>query len=290
MLSNFTANNLGSKLSVNASYYVVGTIVEVLDARNGIFLLDDGTGEKFYFRMPLNEDGVTHSSWEIKLVLGDKVQVYGKIGKFSTTAAPNGSYWPSIQSGLVTILEQHPHVYTAKEADCFNPAYCECGKASSEGPNAHVDGNADNLCDSCGFKMGSKVDFIKTQFNDVKETDNYDSVNGTALWESEEFSVLVSKGTATFNSNGSNHFRLQKGNNLTITAKNNNKIVGIVFTVSSSSYTDELEAVLTTAGIEYTLDDLELTNTVDSLDSFKLENTASKIARIASIAVIYTEA
>ena len=290
VLSNFTANNLGSKLSTSVNYYVVGTIVEVLDARNGIFLIDDGTGEKFYFRMPKNAEGTVHSSWEIKLVLGDKVQVYGKVNKFSTTSAPNGSYWPAIQSGVVTVLEQHPHDYTAKEADCFNPAYCVCGQASAEGPKAHYDNNTDDLCDNCGYKMGSKVDFIKTHFNDVKETSNYDATNGTALWESDEFSVLVSKGTATFNSNGTNHFRLQKGNNLTITAKNGNKIVGIVFTVSASSYTDELETILTTAGIEYTLNELELTISVDSLDSFKLDNTASKIARIATIAVIYTEA
>ena len=290
VLSNFTANNLGSKLSTSCSYYIVGTVAEVLDARNGIFLLDDGTGELFYIRLPKNADNVVHSSWEIKLVLGDKIQVYGNIAKFSSPEAPNGQYWPSMQSGIVTVLEQHPHVYTAKEADCFNPAYCECGKASSEGPNAHVDAEANGLCDNCGFKMGSKVDFIKTHFNDVKETSNYDSVNGTALWESEEFSILVSKGTSTFNSNGTNHFRLQKGNNLTITAKNGNKIVGIVFTVTTSSYTDELEAILTAAGIEYTLNGLELTVEVDSLDSFVLENTASKIGRIATVAVIYTAA
>jgi hypothetical protein len=62
VLSTFTANCLGSKLSTSSKYYVIGTIVQVLDQKNGIFLVDDGTGEKFYFRLPKNADGVAHAS------------------------------------------------------------------------------------------------------------------------------------------------------------------------------------------------------------------------------------
>ena len=287
VLSNFTANNLGSKISVDRSYYVIGTIVEVLDAKSGIFLLDDGTGELFYIRLPKNADGVAHASWEIKLVLGDKIQVYGKVAKFSTSSAPNGQYWPSIQSGIVTILEQHPHDYTYTPATCFFPAYCACGQDNGVSLG-HADGNADKICDSCGYSTSSLLEEVKTHFNNIKDTDKVDKTNGIATFDGAEFVVTITKGTASLNTNGSDHMRMNKGNEITIAAKNDNKIVSITFVAVSSSYLDELEAFLKTTDYKdtYTVNGFECTIQLDNLDSIKLVN-GDKVQRIASVNVVY---
>ena len=69
---------VGSNIGKGSSFEAAKIVFEVISsklAKNGIFLVDDGTGEKFYFRLPKNAEGVSHANWEIKLVVGDKVQV-----------------------------------------------------------------------------------------------------------------------------------------------------------------------------------------------------------------------
>ena len=288
VLSCFTANNLGSKLSTSGSYYVIGTIVEVLDQKNGIFLIDDGTGEKFYFRLPKNADGISHANWDVKLTLGDKVSVYGKINKFTATDAPNGQYWPSIQSGLVTVLEQHPHVYTAISATCFYPSYCVCG-AHDNAPLGHTDADGDNVCDVCSFGTSTKAEDVKTHYDNIKDTDKVDSTAGTQTYDGVNFTAVIFKGTSSLNSNGTNHMRVQKGNDLTISANNGQKMVAITFVATTSSYVDELQAFLDSTGYTYTTNELEVTILVDSLETLTLSNTSSKVARIATVKIVYTE-
>ena len=284
ILSNFTANNLGSKLSTSGNYYVQGTIVEVLDARNGVFLIDDGTGEKFYFRLPKDADGVSHANWAVKLVLGDKVKVYGKINKFTTNDAPNGQYWPAIQSGTVTILEQHPHVFG--EPTCTNPGYCVCGQ---DGPVAlgHIDENGDKLCDVCGWNVTHSIENVTTKYSEIKDTDKVDTTNGVATFNGVDFDVIFEKNTSSFNTNGTDHMRMNKGNKVTINSLNGKKIVGLIIAASSSSYVDELELFLQAAGYEYTVDDTEATIYFDATESIVIENTSSKAQRIAGFKVIY---
>ena len=285
VLSTFTANCLGSKLSTSNKYYVVGTIVEVLDQKNGIFLLDDGTGETFYFRLPKNADGTSHANWTVKLTLGDKVQIYGAVNKFSATTAPNGQYWPAMQSPVATLLEQHPHDYTNTPATCFYPAYCVCG-ANDNKPLGHSDSDANNTCDACGYSMTSLLEEVKTHFQDIKDTDKVDTTNGIATFDGTEFVVTVTKGTASLNTNGSNHMRLNKGNNIAIEAKNGNKIVSITLVAVSETYLDELEAFLQTTEYEYTVSGCECTIQLDSVDSIELVN-GNKVQRIASVKIVY---
>ena len=285
VLSTFTANCLGSKLSTSNKYYVVGTIVEVLDQKNGIFLLDDGTGETFYFRLPKNAEGTSHANWTVKLTLGDKVQIYGAINKFSSTTAPNGQYWPAMQSPVATLLEQHPHDYTNTPATCFYPAYCVCG-ANDNKHLGHSDADANNACDACGNSMTSLLEEVKTHYQDIKDTDKVDTTNGIATFDGTEFVVTVTKGTATLNTNGSNHMRLNKGNNIAIEAKNGNKIVSITLVAVSESYLDELEAFLQTTQYEYTVSGYECTIKLDSVDSIELVN-GNKVQRIASVKIVY---
>ena len=285
VLSTFTANCLGSKLSTSNKYYVVGTIVEVLDQKNGIFLLDDGTGETFYFRLPKNAEGTSHANWTVKLTLGDKVEIYGAVNKYSSSTAPNGQYWPAMQSPVATLLEQHSHDYTNTPATCFYPSYCVCG-ADDGKPLGHSDADANNVCDACGYSVTSLLEEVKTHYQDIKDTDKVDTTNGIATFDGTEFVVTVSKGTATFNTNGSNHMRLNKGNEIAITAKNGNKIVSITFVALSESYLDELEAFLQTTEYEYTVNGIECTIQLGSVDSINLVN-GNKVQRIASVKIVY---
>ena len=284
VLSNFTANNLGSKLSTSSSYYVVGTIVEVLDAKNGIFLIDDGTGETFYFRLPKNADGVMHANWDVKLVLGDKVKVYGKVNKYSTSTAPNGSYWPAIQGGVVTVLEQHPHDYTHTPATCFFPAYCVCGTNNST-PLGHNDADGDKICDACKFSTSAKQETVLTHYDSIKGTENVTANEYT--FPGEKFNMVVQKGGGSLNTNSSNYIRVQNLNNVVVNSFNGEKIVSITFVATSSSYVDELQLFLTSAGYTHTTNGLEVTIAVDSLESVILANSSKKVARIAHISVIY---
>ena len=284
-LSVFTANNLGSKLSSSYSYYVEGTIVEVLDAKNGIFLISDGVGtETFYIRLPKNAEGVSHSSWQVKLVLGDKIKVYGKINKYTTSSAPNGSYYPASQGGLVTILEQHPHTFG--DPTCTEPGYCLCGQSGPAALN-HIDANSDNACDRCSWNMKHAIEMLTTKCDDIKNTDKLDTTNGTATFESANFKATFAKGTASLVTSGTNYMRLASNNVLTIASTSGKKIVGLTFSTTSSSYTDETEAFLTKLGYTYTSDDLERTIMIDPTESIELLNNSGKNLRITYIEIIY---
>jgi len=287
-LSLTTANLLGSKLSTSNKYYVEGKIVRYYtegDVKNGIFWIADENGVEFLIRMPKNEAGSVHSSWDFRLVIGDTIKVYGTINKFTSSSTSI----PSMQSGLfVEYISKHTCDFTTTPATCFEPAYCDC-LASHGTPNAHVDADTDNLCDNCGLNANTTLSKISTRFKDIKETEAYDATAGTATFVGADFTAVFAKGTATLNTNGTDHMRLQKGNTLTISANNGKKISAITFTAVGASYVDEMEAILTAAGITFVTDGLNTTITVDNLDTFTLNNT-TKIARIAAIYVSYIDA
>ena len=273
VISTFTANCIGSKVSVDRAYYVVGTIVEVLDAKNGIFLLDDGTGEKFYFRLPKNADGVSHAQWEIKIVVGDKVQIYGKINKFSSNTAPNGQYWPAMQAPVATVLEQHPHDFTFDPAGCSDPAYCACGQSFGE-PLGCADTNADNLCDDCGKNVNYKYEYVEIR------TDNNsgvaDTTAGTYTWSNDNFIVQVEKASGSqLYTTAKDHMRVYKGNNFVLENKTGRVVKTITVYLTNATQVDNFKKFLT--GYTYTVDseNFAVTIEVDSFETITLTNTGS---------------
>ena len=293
VLSSFTANNLGSKVSTSNKYYFVGTIVEVLDQKNGIFLADDGTGETFYFRLPKNADSVAHSSWEIKLTLGDKVQLYGAINKYSTTSAPNGQYWPAMQNPVATLLEQHTHV-ALENVPCIKDRYCACGQFVSEAPG-HVDADANGTCDVCPWNMS----FVEVniaigtdpKYNGVRVDDDA----GKALswtWSAEGFDAIIAKGssTVTLYTTAKDYMQLKKQNTLTVVNKNDENIQYIVISVTTSSY---LTTLKTAIGEQYafTADEANLTVTIElnSAEEFVLINQASNTVYINEVSIVYAK-
>ena len=272
-LSTFTANCLGSKLSTDYQYYVEGTIVEVLDAKNGIFLIDDGTGETFYFRLPKNAEGVSHASWAIKLTLGDKVSVYGKINKYNSNTAPNGQYWPAIQGGVVTVLEQHPHDFTFTPATCSAPAYCACGQSHGE-PLGCADNNGDDLCDDCGKNVKFVYEYIALR------TDNgsgvHDATAYTYTWSNANFDVQVAKASGgNLYVTAKDHMRLYKGNQLILTNKNGLAVKTITVYLTNATQIGNFEKFLT--GYTYTkdADNFTITIEVNSAETLTLLNPSS---------------
>ena len=273
LLSNFTANRLGSLLSTDNLYYVEGVIVEVLDQKNGIFLIDDGTGEKFYFRLPKNAEGVSHANWEIKLTLGDKVSVYGKINKYSASSAPNGQFWPAMQGPVVTLLEQHTHDFTAVPATCSKPAYCACGQSHGD-PLGCADTNGDSLCDDCGKNVNYTFEYVEIR------TDNnsgvVDTTAGTYTWGSDNFGVQVVKGTSSqLYTTSKDHMRLYSGNKLVLTSKNGKAVKMIVVYLTNATQVGNFEKFLT--GYTYTKDEEAFTVTVevDFTETLTLTNPGS---------------
>ena len=291
-VSNFTANHLAT-ISTSNMYYVEGVIVEVLDQKNGIFLIDDGTGETFYFRLPKNAEGVSHASWEIKLTLGDKVQVYGKINKYTSTTAPNGQYWPAIQSGVATVLEQHAHVPNG-EPVCTKDTLCACGAVVATA-TGHIDADANSLCDNCPWDMNL------VEVNIAIGTDaKYNGVvtngdDGNALywtWTAENFDAIIHKGTSTVTvyTTAKDYMQLKKQNTLTIVNKEDVTVKYVVISVTNATYLGHLKTALE-GQYEYTADETNFTVTIqlNSTEDLVIENKASSTIYVNGVSIVYAK-
>ena len=279
-ISLFTANHM-IIISLTSNYYVEGVVTSVEDARNGKFVITDEAGDTILIYLPVDENGLTHANWVSKVLVGDVVRVYGKP---VNTSGLNTTEKAAIKSGVLTFITKHPHVFG--EPTCTKPGYCECGQ---DGPVAlgHADNDGDSLCDACGWNVNYGIENITTKYSDIKETDKVDTTVGIATFEGVDFNVIFEKGTASFNTNGSDHMRMNKGNKVTIQSLNGKKIVGLVIAASSSSYVDELELFLQAAGYEYTVDGVELIVYFDATECLVIENTSNKAQRIAGFKVIY---
>ena len=208
-------------------------MTDMQDAKNGIFYITDGT-DKFFIRLFKNAEGVMHTSWEYKVVEGDTVRVYGKIGKFTPSG---GSSIPSIQSGVLTVLS-HTHVYS--DPTCTEGPTCLCGYVGGDSLG-HKDETGDNKCDVCGVSMTEKSSnmVIKTLADDP----NSGVLNGTTdrTWENDQFTVVVDKGTASaIDTTANAYMKLRSGNTVTITAKEGVMISRLEMTSTSTTYADKL--------------------------------------------------
>ena len=279
-ISLFTAQHM-IIMSLANNYYVEGTVTSVDDARNGKFVITDEDGYTILIYLPVDENGVTHANWVSKVLVGDVVRVYGK--PVNPTGL-NTTEKAVVKSGTLTFISKHPHAFG--EPTCLLPGYCECGQ---DGPVAlgHVDEDGNDLCDRCEFNLKLDIETITTKYSDIKETDKVDTTNGVATFDGVNFTATFSKNTASFNTNGTDHMRLNKGNMLTVTSNNGKNIVGITLVASSSSYVDELELYCQALGYEYTVDGNEITFSVEACTVLELVNNSSKAQRIAAVKVIY---
>jgi hypothetical protein len=132
------------------------------------------------------------------------------------------------------------------------------------------------------------MEIVKTHYDSIKGTEN--ATTSSYTFPGDKFNMVVEKGGSTLNTNGTNYIRIQNLNNVVVKSLNGEKIVSVTFVATSTSYVDELQLFLTSAEYEHTTNGLEVTITVNSLDSVTLKNTSSKVARIAHMIVIYEEA
>ena len=271
-------------ISLTNNYYVEGEVIEVRDAKNGVFLIQDEAGDTILIRLPKNAEEVSYANWTTgKVVLGDIISVYGKPKRY--TSSTSDADVCVVESGLLTVTK-HEHVFA--DATCTVPATCACLVTSGDALGHTDEKDTNGYCDRCEWNLAHDITSIKTHYNDIKDTENYDSTNGVGTWSNDEFSVSVAKSTGTFSTSATTHVRWQNNNELTVSSLNGKKIVSIVFVVNNTSYVDEMEAILTKAGYEYTItNEVEVTITVDSLESLTIKNTASKTTRISDVKIIF---
>jgi hypothetical protein len=269
-------------VSLNSNYYVEGTITEITDAKNGIFIIADEDGNSILVRLPKNADGVAYSSWtDLKVVVGDKVQVYGKPSKNSSTPTTEKA---KIESGVLTVLE---HKHNFSEPTCTEAAVCAC-LAVNAPALGHTDADSNNLCDRCQWNMKLVVTNIAIR-TDAEGNGVFADDQTSWTWGNDNFDVVIAKGTSTFTlyKTAKAYMQLKKLNTLTVVNKNNATISTITIGTTNSTQLANLQAAL--AGITFTTDADALTVTIEwnSAENFTFENKGTTTAYISSVEIAY---
>ena len=280
-VSLFTANHM-IIVSLNSNYYVEGTITEITDAKNGIFIIADEDGNSILVRLPKNADGVAYSSWtDHKFVVGDKVQVYGKPSKNSSAPTTEKA---KIESGVLTVLE---HKHNFSEPTCTKAAVCACLAVNSPALG-HTDADGNNLCDRCQWNMKLVVTNIAIR-TDAEGNGVFADDQTSWTWGNDDFDVVIAKGTSTFTlyKTAKAYMQLKKLNTLTVVNKNNATISTITIGTTNSTQLANLQAAL--AGITFTTDADALTVTIEwnSAENFTFENKGTTTAYISSVEIAY---
>lgn len=280
-LSLFTANQVGKLVSSSRKYYVEGVVSQVLDAKNGIFYIQDENEVEFYFRLPKDANGNTHYNWAQKIVLGDTVRLYGAINKFS---AATGSI-PAMQSPVV-IEVQHEHQYS--DATCTELSVCRCGLTQGE-LLPHEDLNGDELCDDCGFNVNLKI--FETPINTLDNDPNSGVLvaKEKRTWTYDAFTFVVEKGKASdIYVTKDNYMKIKKNNVLTFTGNGDVKFTEIWLTSTSSTYAKTVSNYFSTvSGATVEVVDSLVVIVRFAEPTALVSVTATGTGRIANIKVIY---
>ena len=280
-ISLFTAKHM-IIVSLSNSYYAEGVVTEVLDAKNGVFVITDEAGDSILVRLPKNAEGTAYASWTSgKVVLGDTIQMYGKPTRNTSSTYTQEA---KIESGVLTVLK-HEHKFS--EATCKVPATCECLAVNGEALG-HGDTNGDNLCDRCQFNMSWKESYV------VIATDP--SANGVLAadetswtWSNEEFDAVIAKGTSTYTiyKTAKAYMQLKKLNTLTVASKNNAKIISVTIYATNETQLTNLVNGLT--GETFTKDENNLCVTVEwnKEGNFVITNNGTTTAYVSGVEVVY---
>ncbi|MBQ7873205.1 MAG: hypothetical protein IJ360_04455 [Clostridia bacterium] len=281
-VSLFTANHM-IIVSLSSSYYVEGVIIEITDAKNGIFIIQDEAGDTILVRMPKNEAGVAYSSWTAnKVVVGDTVQIYGKPARNTGSPATQSA---KIESGILTILK---HEHSFSEATCDKASVCAC-LAVGEPALGHIDENADNVCDRCPWKMNMAKSSIA-----IGTAEKYNGVLDAAqtfwTWSNDDFDAVIAKGTSTFTiyKTAKDYMQLKKQNTFTLVNKSGVVITSITIKASNAT---QLNNLVNAIGNQYTVttntDDLSVTIEWNKTDDFTFSNISTTTVYISGVEVIY---
>ena len=280
-VSLFTANHM-IIVSFSNNYYVEGTITEITDAKNGIFIIEDEAGYSLLVRLPKNAEGTSYSSWtDCKVMVGDKVQLYGKPVKNSSTPTTEKA---KIEGGVLTILE---HNHNFSEATCTNASVCAC-LAVNAPALGHIDENSDDLCDRCPWNMKLAISSIVVR-TDAEGNGVLAEDKSSWTWGNDDFDVVIAKGTSTYTlyTTAKTYMQLKKQNTLTVVNKGDKLIDSITIGVTNTSYLTYIESML--SSYEYTKDETALTITIkcSSADDIVLTNNTTSTIYVNSVAITY---
>ena len=287
-VSLFTANHM-IIVSLSNNYYVEGVITEITDAKNGVFIIADEAGDTILVRLPKNAEGASYSAWtDVKVVVGDTVQVYGKPAKNSSAPTTQKA---KVESGVLTILK-HTHAFS--EATCTEPSTCAC-LAVGDPALGHINENEDIFCDRCEWNLNWKISNIKIATDPALANGvRVDDENGKALswtWSDDNFDAVIAKGTSTVTlyTSAKAYMQLKKQNTFTLTNKNDASIKTVTISVTSATYLGYLETVVKNAGLTYSKDEAALTITIEwnSTEDFAISNTTTSTIYISGVEVIY---
>ena len=275
-------------MSLSSSYYVEGVIIEITDAKNGCFIIEDEVGDTIFIRLPKNADGIAYSSWTTKVVVGDTVQVYGKPSRNSGAPATQVA---KIESGVLTVLK-HEHVFS--EATCTEPSTCACLVIGDQALG-HIDENTDGACDRCSWNMNWNISNIVIATDPALangvQTPGADGKTGSWTWSDDNFDAIIAKGasTVTVYTTAKAYMQLKKQNTFTLTNKNGVSIKTVTISVTTTTYLGHLETVLKNAGLTVTKDETSLTATIEwnSTENFTFSNTGTSTIYISGVEVVY---
>jgi hypothetical protein len=278
-ISLFTASHM-IIVSLPGNYYMEGTVTQVLDAKNGNFVITDAAGDSVTVRLPKNAEGITHANWEQKIVVGDVVRLYGQPKRDTNSNPPCAAM---VQSAVLTILESHDHVFG--EATCLDNGVCFCGKVGIPALG-HTDEDASGLCDRCDWNMNLKVETVVTR------TDNGSAVlndaKTTSTWNGTEFSVTVDKSTGTMlYTTSKDHMRFYKQNDLVIASLNGKAMNTVTITFTAASHMTNFEKLLT--GFTYTMDADKFTITIEhnSAEDLLIKNSGTSTIQFKAFDIVY---
>ena len=287
-VSLFTANHM-IIVSLTSNYYVEGTVTEVVDAKNGIFVIEDEAGDTILVRLPKNADGLVYSSWtDLKVVVGDTIQVYGKPSRNTSTAtSPQKA---KIESGVLTVLK---HTHSFSEVTCSEDSVCDC-LAVGEKALGHIDENGDNVCDRCPWKMNMAVSNIVVATDPaVANGVITNGSDGKALywtWSDDNFDVVIHKGTSTYTvyTTAKAYMQLKKNNTLTVSSKNDLVMKSIKISATNANQFAYLKDAIGTA-YTYTEDADAFTVTIEynSADDFTFANVGNSTVYISGVEIVY---
>ncbi len=271
------------------------TIAEALEASNGAVVTITGTVTRLYEEWssynnmsPYISDGtgeILIFRTTTKVAIGDVITVTGTI-----TVSNNVN---QIAKDTSTVEIKQAHTCEYKEATCEVPASCKfCDAAKDDVLAAH--NYVEGVCSVCnGVDPNYEGEVVVPSTESASIIANTGTLSADSLsisWASNNFNFVNEKGTNTnaIRTSDSDHFRIYKGNQFTISGKNGENISKIVFTATSSDYATVLVESLEAAGYTATADGKIVTLTVaTAVTSVTFATTAQ--TRISAIEVTYTK-
>jgi hypothetical protein len=275
-------------VSLTSSYYVEGVITEITDAKNGIFIIADESGENtILVRLPKNADGVSYSGWtEGKVVVGDTIQIYGKPSRNTSSTSTQAA---KVEGGILTVLK-HEHKYG--EPTCTEDGVCACG-AVGTAALGHIDENANGACDRCEWNMNLKVEDIAIGTNTEKYNGVLDDAKTKWQWAGEKFTAEIAKGTSTVTlyTTAKDYMQLKKQNTFTLTNKTGATIDHVIIRTTNATQFGNLQKAIGTQ-FEFTADAENFTVTIklNTTGDFTFTNVSTTTAYISGIEIVYEDA